>query len=305
MECGLTEDGKIMIADSNGFNWSKEKCYDNRGNLVGGWKEDNYAYFDPSYFEKGLPPNTVATYFVIEVKDTDIFKGKNKKESLLNEIINNGNVKYEWLNEAQHNVIKTVEGLHEKWSSEGWTYGHYGKSGLLYGDYTFEDIINSPNKTLVCATDVACTLYRNGYVTEEDFTFPDSKGNPCFNPHNPSAVVRVATNKGWQKITNKDDLKPGDLIAYYEKGTCKHVDFYAGGNLFWTAGSTEGIQATEPVDKGENWEHIRKWEGYRLPELNKTETEDTNIELTSEQKEWEEKLDQMIGKLKSGKNTIN
>lgn len=80
-----------------------------------------------------------------------------------------------------------------------------------------------------CATYVSWVLQEAGYLSDSEHT--DST----------SALARILTGKGFQKITNRSDMQPGDVIIY--EG---HTEIYAGDNTVYNAGSTNAIQSSSP-----------------------------------------------------------
>lgn len=190
---------------------------------------------------------------------------------------------------TREGFIACLAAISEKYAAEGWSYGTFGLSNLIYDkELGFAGAINNPDKTTVCATLVASALYASGWVDNSDFTFKTAAGER-FNPNWQNHVMNVCNkNIGCDPVERKDDLQPGDIMFYWGvnsrtgKYEMVHTDVYMGKNddgqyIFYDAGSNDGIKEGAPVPHGISG----KWIAYRLPadSLNFDDVADENTQV--------------------------
>ena len=80
-----------------------------------------------------------------------------------------------------------------------------------------------------CATYVSWVLQDAGYLSASEHS------------NSASGLQSIMKNKGFKVITNKSDLKPGDVLCY-----SSHVEIYAGNNKIYNAGSGNAIRNSAP-----------------------------------------------------------
>ncbi len=142
-------------------------------------------------------------------------------------------------------IIECAKYIHEYMEENSYTYcvvsnvdgdecSQYGKSHGL--NTTFEKSKSEHHNTC-CATYVSWVLQMAGYVTEEEHIENNLNG-----AHN---MKNFLESKGWEKITNYQDLEPGDIL-YYSRG---HVEIYAGDDTIYNAGTGWAIREPSPYYK--------------------------------------------------------
>ena len=105
-----------------------------------------------------------------------------------------------------------------------------GECGL---NTTFEES-KTGYQNSCCATYVSWVLQEAGYIDDAEHT--NSSGE----------LNNLLISKGWQIITNRDELEPGDIL-YYNYG---HIEIYAGDGKVYNAGSGENIRSQAPKGNG-------------------------------------------------------
>lgn len=96
---------------------------------------------------------------------------------------------------------------------------------------TFEG--SKPYKSTCCATYVSWVLQKCGYIKDSEHF--DNCGD--------EQVLLKA--KGWKEIEGKDsNLKPGDIIIYFNGSERLHTDIYVGDGKKLNAGGNWSIRST-------------------------------------------------------------
>lgn len=106
-------------------------------------------------------------------------------------------------------------------------------------DKTFEESKQNKHNTC-CATYVSWVLEDAGLLTRDEYR------------ESADDLQDLLRKKGWQEITNEEDLQPGDILGYKS-----HVEIYAGrdeeGNKnIYNAGSGDWVRVEGPISR-EKW----------------------------------------------------
>lgn len=141
-----------------------------------------------------------------------------------------------WHSEGEGSIIDTAAKIHSYMEQNNYTYCVHGtnsyeecKSGEPHGlNTTFEASKNGYHHTC-CASYVSWVLQEAGYLSDSEHS--DSA----------SGLQTIMKNKGFEVISNKADLKPGDVLCY-----SGHVEIYAGDNKIYNAGSGKAIRNAAP-----------------------------------------------------------
>ena len=112
-------------------------------------------------------------------------------------------------------------------------FGH-----ICYLPKTFEasKLLSSQHHSC-CANYVSWVLQEAGYLEASDHV------------NGASAMRDKLTSKGWTKIYDRSELKPGDVLWYRPSpgsASSGHVDIYAGDNKVYDAGSGDVIRGASP-----------------------------------------------------------
>ena len=155
-------------------------------------------------------------------------------------------------------ILAAAEQVHSRYEKERW---HYSAS---YNNDIASATNDSHHRT-VCATFVASVLYVSGAIPEEtinkyayQFAHESTDGAK-------DGIEGILIDNGWIKITNYDDLQPGDIV--FMPG---HVQIYAGkdssGNSLWyNAGSNNAIQRENPYTQGDSYSRSKFESARRKP----------------------------------------
>lgn len=142
-----------------------------------------------------------------------------------------------WHSEGGGSIIEVAEKIHSYMEQNNYTYCVYGgnsyeecKGGGHGLSKTFEASKSAYHHSC-CATYVSWVLQEAGYLSDSE--------------HSDSAagLQSIMKNKGYKMITNKSDLKPGDVLCY-----SGHVEIYAGNNKIYNAGSGSAIRNAAPAN---------------------------------------------------------
>lgn len=132
-------------------------------------------------------------------------------------------------------IIEAAEKIHSYMEQNKYTYCVYGGNGYEecngggHGlNATFEASKTGYHHAC-CATYVSWVLQEAGYLSASE--------------HSNSAndIRTIMERKGFQRISNKSDLQPGDVLCYDH-----HVEIYAGNNKIYNAGSGNSIRNSAP-----------------------------------------------------------
>lgn len=127
-----------------------------------------------------------------------------------------------------------------------------------------QNIENALNQTedpgTNCSTYVSCALYKAGCFSASEI----SKWNYI----SPNGLEGCLLDAGWPRLTKEEYLRPGDIVFFGPGvGQSVHVQIYAGGDMWYNAGTVLDIQDEAPKNKG-NWKAgYDSWWAYRCPDL--------------------------------------
>ncbi len=131
--------------------------------------------------------------------------------------------------DIQNNLINTARDVHNWISSNYYTYGHSGK-------YSQPQYMRN-QREVNCISYVTWVFCEAGYVDKIYISCGDFENS--------------ANMANFDKITNPNDLQPGDIIYFaYSPGEHDHAEIYAGDGYTFNAGSTRAIQAQGPENYG-------------------------------------------------------
>ena len=170
------------------------------------------------------------------------------------------------------NILEAAQQVHDE--QMDWEY-YDRTNSKLKGD--IESALNNEDKVTCCSTYVSSVLYVAGYFTEEEMNTP-FYDKISFN--SPIWVDLKLDKSGWNKITDEDELEPGDIICMQTKGDMNpdHVQIYAGNGQWYNAGMTYYIQTQAPYTN-ENWtKDCIEWWAYRA----NLEPQNDPVERTTE-----------------------
>lgn len=132
-------------------------------------------------------------------------------------------------------IIEVAERIHSYMEQNKYTYCVFGtnsyeecKGGGHGLNNTFEASKKGYHHSC-CATYVSWVLQDAGYLSASEHS------------NSASGLQSIMKNKGFKVITNKSDLKPGDVLCY-----SSHVEIYAGNNKIYNAGSGNAIRNSAP-----------------------------------------------------------
>ena len=126
-------------------------------------------------------------------------------------------------------IIQLAKSIHEHMENNKYSYSLDTKQLAT----TFEK--SKALKKSCCATYVCWVLQEAGYVSEAEHT--DST----------AALANLLIGKGFTRISNKNEMQPGDVIIY--EG---HCEIYAGDQTVYNAGSENAIRSSSP-QKRTDW----------------------------------------------------
>ncbi len=155
-------------------------------------------------------------------------------------------------------ILAAAEQVHSRYEKERW---HYSAS---YNNDIASATNDSHHRT-VCATFVASVLYVSGAIPEETINkYAYQFAHESYNGAK-DGIEGMLIDNGWIKITNYDDLQPGDIV--FMPG---HVQIYAGkdssGNSLWyNAGSDNAIQRKNPYTQGDSYSRSKFESARRKP----------------------------------------
>lgn len=155
-------------------------------------------------------------------------------------------------------ILAAAEQVHSRYEKERW---HYSAS---YNNDIASATNDSHHRT-VCATFVASVLYVSGAIPEETINkYAYQFAHESYNGAK-DGIEGMLIDNGWIKITNYDDLQPGDIV--FMPG---HVQIYAGkdssGNSLWyNAGSDDAIQRKNPYTQGDSYSRSKFESARRKP----------------------------------------
>ena len=155
-------------------------------------------------------------------------------------------------------ILAAAEQVHSRYEKERW---HYSAS---YNNDIASATNDSHHRT-VCATFVASVLYVSGAIPEETINkYAYQFAHESYNGAKDGIEGMLIDNR-WIKITNYDDLQPGDIV--FMPG---HVQIYAGkdssGNSLWyNAGSDNAIQRENPYTQGDSYSRSKFESARRKP----------------------------------------
>lgn len=155
-------------------------------------------------------------------------------------------------------ILAAAEQVHSRYEKERW---HYSAS---YNNDIASATNDSHHRT-VCATFVASVLYVSGAIPEETINkYAYQVAHESYNGAK-DGIEGMLIDNGWIKITNYDDLQPGDIV--FMPG---HVQIYAGkdssGNSLWyNAGSDDAIQRENPYTQGDSYSRSKFESARRKP----------------------------------------
>lgn len=148
-----------------------------------------------------------------------------------------------WYEKGATRITQKAKEIHDYMASYGYKYCLNGKekqkhSGACGLDNTFEQ--SKTGHRLTC-----CATYVSWVLQECDL----------LNVHTNSTAElnNLLVSRGWIKINNKNDLKPGDIIIY-----TGHTEIYAGDGLVYNAGSNDAISGSVPQKRS----IPRRWKSY-------------------------------------------
>lgn len=155
-------------------------------------------------------------------------------------------------------ILAAAEQVHSRYEKERW---HYSAS---YNNDIASATNDSHHRT-VCATFVASVLYVSGAIPEETINKYAYQFAPESYNGAKDGIEGMLIDNGWIKITNYDDLQPGDIV--FMPG---HVQIYAGkdssGNSLWyNAGSDNAIQRKNPYTQGDSYSRSKFESARRKP----------------------------------------
>lgn len=141
--------------------------------------------------------------------------------------------------DGNSSIIEQADKIHKYMEQNNYKYCVIGgnsyeecSQGESHGlNTTFEESKTGYHHTC-CATYVSWVLQEAGLISNSEHT--DSANE----------LRALLQSKGWKKITNENDLKPGDILGYDH-----HVEIYAGENLIYNAGSGTSIRGTSPKER--------------------------------------------------------
>lgn len=168
--------------------------------------------------------------------------------------------------------MKWVIEIDKKTAQELWTYGATPENTDVEG------ALNTNRKQMQCGSLVSIALIMMGFFTEEDIRA--EYGGVQYN--SPARIRTALINHDCEKINDENELKPGDIICFWERdqGWGKHIEVFAGydengGILVYSSGGTTLIQTEGATKKSLRG---KTWEAYRLPE----EKDKSNTNLAKE-----------------------
>lgn len=158
--------------------------------------------------------------------------------------------------------MKCVEEIDKKTADEKWTYGPTREF------FTLDEALSYYK--MQCGSLVSMALVMCGVFSEDDLIKEYKDGHTGKQWNSPGKIRKAMQEKNFEKITDKYELQPGDIICYNEgsAGWGYHIEIFAGydkdGNaLIYSSGDDKNIQKEGP-------QAIRTisgtWEAYRVPE---------------------------------------
>jgi hypothetical protein len=144
--------------------------------------------------------------------------------------------------QASNNIVENARRIHDymreklyAYSCAHNVYNNYSNSCVCNGTSNFGLGLNKSNvnqyyngiKCIDCSAYVSWGLFESGIEIDRQTSYFFYYGNYSNYPQ-----------YKWEKITNWDDLQPGDVLVRET-----HVEFYEGNGYTLSAGSTEGIRS--------------------------------------------------------------
>lgn len=132
-------------------------------------------------------------------------------------------------------IIEVAERIHSYMEQNKYTYCVFGTNSYEEckgGGHGLNNTFEASKKEYhhsCCATYVSWVLQDAGYLSASEHS------------NSASGLQSIMKNKGFKVITNKSDLKPGDVLCY-----SSHVEIYAGNNKIYNAGSGNAIRNSAP-----------------------------------------------------------
>lgn len=219
--------------------WEKAKTQTESSNIINtkyvpseNDKNKSSIIYNSKDYEEGIPdPEPI----------TDIFNNSNTNSTITDNLSP----------ASAKGILEGAKKVHSMYEQQGWHY-YTNTNQLRWEDIRYST--NNPSKATCCATFVGSALYVGGVFSENEIN--------KYNYNLPSDISQLCEDHGWKKITNYNQLAPGDIVLMTLPSggsSPEHTQIYAGNGTWYNAGSDSAIQRENPYATDSSSRFLYAW----------------------------------------------